>query len=100
MFDLMPRQHCCVNQQNGECRLYRLKDRFIYEEFGKRKTILMMILLLSATCRAQNVGMSQIKNTALTANANKMFIHYSILVNSSVLHFLLDMILLLDGHSS
>ena len=55
----------------------RLKDRFIYEEFGERKIILKSILLLY-NLRARKVGINQIKNTympALTANANEMFIH-------------------------
>jgi hypothetical protein len=54
----------------------RLKDRFIDdEEFGERKIILKMILLLY-NLQARKVGINQIKNTympALTANnANEM----------------------------
>jgi DDE superfamily endonuclease len=55
----------------------RLKDRFIYEEYGERKIILKTMLLLY-NLRARKVGINQIKNTympALEANANEMFVH-------------------------
>ena len=54
----------------------RLKDRFIYEEFGERRIIMKMCLLLY-NLRARRVGINQIKNTympALNMNANEMFV--------------------------
>ena len=55
----------------------RLKDRFIYEEFGERKIILKTFLLLY-NLRARKVGINQIKSTympALAVNANETFLH-------------------------
>jgi DDE superfamily endonuclease len=54
----------------------RLKDRFIYEEFGERRIIMKMCLLLY-NLRARRVGINQIRNTympALNVNANEMFV--------------------------
>lgn len=54
----------------------RLKDRFIYEEFGERKIIMTMIILLY-NLRARRVGINQIKNVympALNVDANAYFV--------------------------
>jgi hypothetical protein len=54
----------------------RLKDRFIYEEFGERRIIMKMCLLLY-NLRARRVGINQIRNTympALNMDANQMFV--------------------------
>jgi hypothetical protein len=54
----------------------RLKDRFIYEEFGEQKIILKMMILLY-NVRARLVGISQIKNMylpALNVNANATYV--------------------------
>ena len=45
--------------QNGECACY--KDRFGYEEMGKRKLMIHMVVLLS-NLRACKVAISQICN--------------------------------------
>ena len=54
----------------------RLKDRFIYEEFGERRLIMKMCLLLY-NLRARRVGINEIKNTympALNTDANELFV--------------------------
>jgi DDE superfamily endonuclease len=54
----------------------RIKDRFIYEEYGERAIILKMLLLLY-NLRARKVGINQIKNVYmanLTRNANEYFV--------------------------
>jgi len=54
----------------------RLKDRFIYEEFGERRVMMKMCLLLY-NLRARRVGINQIKSTympALAMDANEMFV--------------------------
>jgi hypothetical protein len=54
----------------------RLKDRFVYEEYGERKVILKMMLLLY-NLRARKVGINQIKNVYmdnLERNANDYFV--------------------------
>lgn len=53
----------------------RLKDRIVYEEFGERKIIIKMILLLY-NLRARRVGINQILNTympELNKDANNLF---------------------------
>ena len=53
----------------------RLKDRFIYEEYGKRRVMFKMILLLF-NLRVRRVGINQIRSTympALHVNANVFF---------------------------
>ena len=53
----------------------RLKDRFIYEEYGERRLIMKMMLLLY-NLWSRKVGINQIKNTymsALRLDANEMF---------------------------
>jgi DDE superfamily endonuclease len=53
----------------------RLKDRFLYEEYGERRLILKMMFLLY-NLRARKVGINQIKNVympALSQSANEMF---------------------------
>ena len=54
----------------------RLKDRFIYEEYGERRIILKSMILLY-NLRARLVGINQIRNTympALEVNANARFV--------------------------
>ena len=54
----------------------RLKDRFIYEEFGERWVMMKMCSLLY-NLRARRVGINQIRNTymsALAMDANQMFV--------------------------
>jgi hypothetical protein len=54
----------------------RLKDRFIYEEYGERKIILKSMILLY-NLRARLVGINQIRNTympALEVNANARYV--------------------------
>jgi hypothetical protein len=53
----------------------RLKDRLIYEEYGERRVILKVLILLY-NLRARKVGINQIKNTympALELDANELF---------------------------
>lgn len=55
----------------------RLKDRFIYEEYGERKLVQRMILLLY-NLRARKVGINQIRSVympALDVNANDYFLN-------------------------
>ena len=54
----------------------RLKDRFIYEEYGKRRVMFKMILLLFNLRVRRRVGINQIRSTnmpALHVNANVFF---------------------------
>ena len=54
----------------------RLKDRFIYEEYGERKIIFKFMLLLY-NVRARKVGINQIRNTYmpyLNRDANEEFV--------------------------
>ena len=54
----------------------RLKDRFVYEEYGERRLMMKMILLLY-NLRARKVGINQIKNTympALNVNPNDRYV--------------------------
>jgi hypothetical protein len=54
----------------------RLKDRFIYEEYGERKLILKMLVLLF-NLRARKVGINQIRSVYmpnLERNANDYFV--------------------------
>jgi hypothetical protein len=59
-----------------EASLPWLKDRIRYEDFGERKRVLKMWLLLY-NLRARRVGINQIKNTYMTAldlDAQMMFL--------------------------
>jgi hypothetical protein len=56
--------------------LPRLKDRFIYEEYGERKLILKIMTLLY-NLLARKVGISQIQSvymSHLERNANEFFV--------------------------
>lgn len=54
----------------------RMKDRFVYEEYGERRVMMKMLLLLY-NLRARRVGINQILNTYmpnLRTDANKEFV--------------------------
>ena len=56
-----------------QCSFPRIQDRFLYEEYGERKIILKMMVLLY-NVRARKVGINQIKSVNmpnLMHNTNK-----------------------------